>query len=330
MLPIVSAAEEVCGCNRLVPYPGDYRIDFPEKRGTPGVGGAKVQVGIDAMGSTGGTIIAKGAKGILSLSCVPGGGFAGVLQPHSQKASIAPGALGALAGGYTGVNGTVPMGLDMTDKFDVIVVRPGLPAASNEVLEPFLKFSRRGGRGKMPEEFCTRVSNAIASAETMKAAYSDPAIVQQALDESMAGLVEQVQAWPDNGFVGSYRPQNPDLTYDEFIGLSIDGGAKLLDGDIVRETSEVGASLNTEDCTINPPKSHRKSGACWLSIEIEAMMAHEADHRRLCLEKRAAAHNDKAFLYWTNHPPNQSASVVSAYDATLDILRPWYATHCGG
>ncbi len=110
-------AQDICGCNRVVPYPGSYRIDFPEKIGRPGVGGAQVEVS-DMGGVIGAFITASAPGGSLKLECRPDCTLTGFMEPMNQASRVPAPVIGALAGGYVGVNGEVPTGLSMSNEFN--------------------------------------------------------------------------------------------------------------------------------------------------------------------------------------------------------------------
>ncbi len=328
----IAVAQDICGCNRVVPYPGSYRIDFPEKADRPGVGGALVEVSnID--GFLGTQITASAPGGSLALECRPDGAFTGFMQPMNQPSRIPAGVIGALAGGYIGINGEIPTGLSMVSEFNVIVVRPGqMPAAANEVMEPTLMFRREGGSGQVPEEMCNLVRKRISTVDNFIAAYSDTDLIAKAESVNRPAVSTEYMASKDGsddlGMV--YETDHHDQSYRSQLLI------KHIDKDMKPGTTETdsdgtgeAASTDGNTCLITPPKARNYFGKCRTAIEISAIMKHEEIHRVDC-KKKIEDHGPEGFVRWVNHPSNLALTELRAHGAERIILQEWLEDNCGG
>ena len=350
----MAPAQDLCGCNRVLPNSGSYDVLFPEKVGRPGAGTAEVEV-TNVGDVLGALIIARSGPGVLSMSCQPDGSFTGDMQPMNQPSRIP--ALVGLVGlldmepeDIAGVDGQVPLGLSIAGEFEVIVNRPGMAAAANEVMVPTLSFVRQGGAGEVPPEFCARIKHLTDESEKRLAAYGNDDLVQIAFENKLAGLNEHLpnnRAWPNYGTERSYRIEDLEVTYEELVqlyALGIDLGSGSLPpidyadlhakavaaNEQDPEGVERAASTSPETCLITPPSERDSNGNCRLTIEIAAMMAHEQIHRARCLEAKRVSGDESAYLYWGNHPPNHAYDEREAYAETLATLTGWYEAHCGG
>ena len=330
----IVVAQDICGCNRVVPYPGSYRIDFPEKVGRPGVGGANVVVS-DTGGVIGGIITASApGGGSLTLECRPDGAFTGFMQPMDQPSRIPAGVIGALAGGFVGVNGNVPTGLSMVSEFNVIVVRPGQASVANEVMEPTLMFSRQAGAGAMPAAICDQVRNEISDTDDFIAAYSDTELVAEAEAVHRPALSPEFMASPDGSDDAAYFTDHHDTSYRSLllrkhIDPTVPLGTTGTDGD------GTGAAAWTDSltCLITPPEDRDIFGKCRLGIEIRAIMAHEEEHRADCIElNKDEDGNDRpdGYTRWVNHPSNLALTELRAHGVQRLILQEWLDDNCGG
>ena len=334
----IAVAQDLCGCNRVVPYPGSYRIDFPEKVGRPGVGGANVEVSDGVLGA----FITASAPGggSLTLECRPDGGFTGFMQPMNQPSRIPAGVIGALAGGFVGVNGNVPTGLSMTSEFNVIVVRPNQAAAAaalaaaNEEMEPTLMFSREAGAGQMPAAICDKVRKEISDTDDFINAYSDSDLIAEAEAVHRPALSPDFMASADGTFAAAYSTAAHEISYRSLllrkhIDPTVPLGTTGTDGD----GTGAAAGTDSSTCLITPPEDRDYFGKCRLGIEITAIMAHEEEHRADCIEQNKDEEgNDRpdGFTRWVNHPSNLALTELRAHGVQRLILQEWLEDNCGG
>ena len=298
-----------CGCDRVVPVPGQYSITGPDFSDT-----VTVEVGTGPDGTCASAIEIVHPRASASLTC-QGGGYAGQIHFMKQPMQFH----GEWVAGWGG-------GLRLGTHFEGLIQRPGMIASiPGEPFTPNFTLELIAPAGpRAPACMCEEVKSWIEHSKRKRDVYADLALIEHAVDSKLPGVSAEFPAWPDGSVVGAYQPTFSS-SYREKTGTffnSIDPVEKT-HADQVKA-----AATNSVTCDITPASSRTDKGQCRSHAVLSAIWAHEEVHSNRCEAIKRDASDAAAYLYWSNHPPNHALDEREAYQTVIDRLEPWYAENC--
>ncbi len=302
-----------CSCDRVIPYSGTYRIDFPEKKNVAGSEIANITV-VDGI-EPGEVIKMSGMGGTMELSC-GGPVYSGVMHPMAQPVNF------AASSDQSGLGG-----LKMGDKFQGFVIRPELAATAHEEMTPTLEFTLTDGPRKATPLLCQRIKESIESFKIVQAAYANTVTIAVAQGQSLGAHSTGEIVYPDPGDGDSYTSDS-NVTYRDLVKADYREVLTEAYFDPFFGVSGGIAGTNRKSCEIYHAQNINRDGTCRPEIELLAIKKHEEVHRDRCVAMDDDYAINNPYHKWSNHPANLSLDEVEAYDAAFNVLEPWYEEYC--